>query len=53
MIVYIYQNDTNVKIGTIKNVVKIESKEESFLITNEEETVSVEKDNIKIVVYGF
>lgn len=53
MIVYVYDKKTNVKKQTLKNVSSVSSLNGRFLIDTPEAHVYIEKDGIKLVIYGF
>lgn len=53
MIVYIYHKESNKKLFTYKNIVTVTSTADNFLLVSEDGLTTVQKDNIKLVVYGF
>lgn len=53
MIAYVYNLKENNRIDTYKNVNKVSSTKTQFKLHTDEGVVSVKKDNIKIVIYGF
>ena len=53
MFVYVYDNKTNEKKQTIKDVVFISSLDRKFFIETKNGEFTVEKENVKIMVYGF
>lgn len=53
MIVYIYDKKTNSKKETIKNVYRISSNKDNFHVHTDEGLKQVQKQGIKLVVYGF
>ena len=53
MTVYIYDKKTNEKKNTFRDVFRIESGEKEFKICNDENAFYVDKNSIKLVVYGF
>lgn len=53
MIVYVYDNKSNEKRETLKNVTQVVSAAGVFHIYQGEEMTDVHKDNVKLVVYGF
>ena len=53
MIVYIYDKKTNSKKETYKNVYRISSNKDSFKLHDEEGLKIINKQGVKLVVYGF
>lgn len=53
MIVYVYDSKTNEKLQTFKNVTTVCSMPDKFLVLLDGNSIFVEKDNVKLVVYGF
>ena len=53
MIVYIYNKETNQKLNVYKNVTTVTSTKNFFQLVREDNVIAVDKDNIKLVVYGF
>lgn len=53
MFVYVYDTKTNEKRLTIKDVVFISSLDKVFFIETKNGDVTIEKDGVKIMVYGF
>lgn len=53
MYAYVFNKETHAKIATFKKVDKIVSEDGVFIFHVDGEIIVVEKDNIKVVVYGF
>lgn len=53
MIVYIYDKKTNVKKETVKGVYRVASCKEHFRLYTDEGITPIQKQGIKLVVYGF
>lgn len=53
MIVYIYNKKTDQKLTTYKGVTSVTSGERFFHLTKKDQVITVDKDNVKLVVYGF
>lgn len=53
MVVYIYDKKTNKKIETVKDVTRVSSCKEHFRLYTPEGITPVDKQGVKLVVYGF
>lgn len=54
MTVYVYRKRTQEKLYTIKNAVKVLSLHDNFeVVTTDAKPITLKKNKIQIVVYGF
>ena len=53
MVVYIYDKKTNKKVETVKDVYRVASCDTHFRLYTPDGITPVDKQGIKLVVYGF
>lgn len=53
MIVYVYDKKSNEKVETVKDVYRVSSDKDSFIVHTTDGIEKIQKKGRKLVVYGF